>query len=107
MSSSLHLEKIAIDNAFAVPNLNVRYHKIDINKIRSSFPSFKDIELPKLNNSDVTMLAGVDLPKLHIHKDVRHISDEDPCADKTELGWVLLVGKKSSVHVQSNRLAST
>ena len=49
-------KKIAIDNAFVVPNLNVRYHKIDNNKIRSSFPSFKDIELPKLNNSDVTIL---------------------------------------------------
>ena len=94
VSSSLHLEKIAIDNAFAVPNLNVRYHKIDINKIRSNFPSFKDIKLPKLKNTDVTTLIGADFPKLHIHEDVRYISDEDPCAVKTELGWVLLGGKK-------------
>ena len=52
VSSSLHPEQIAIDNAFVVPNLNVRYHKIDINKIRSSFPSFKDIELQKLNKTE-------------------------------------------------------
>ena len=86
VSSSSHPEKISIDNAFVVPNLNVRYHKIDINKIRSSFPSFKDIELPKLNNTDVTILIGADFPKLHIHKDFKYISDEDPCAVKTELG---------------------
>ena len=36
VSSSSHLEEITIDNAFVVPNLNVRYHKIDINEIRSS-----------------------------------------------------------------------
>ena len=106
VSSSSHPEKISIDNAFVVPNLNVRYHIIDINKIRSSFPSFKDIELPKLNNTDVTILIGADFPKLHIHKDFKYISDEDPCAVKTELGWVLLGGKKSSVHVQSNRIST-
>ena len=99
VSSSLHPEKISVDNAFVVPNLNVRYHKIDINKIRSSFPSFKDIELPKLNNSDVTILIGADFPKLHIHKDFKYISEEDSYAVKTELAWVLLGGKKSSVHV--------
>ena len=44
VSSSSHPEKTSIGNAFVVPNLNVRYHKIDINKIRSSFPSFKDID---------------------------------------------------------------
>ena len=64
----MHPEKITIDNAFVVPNLSVRYYKIDINKIRSSFPSFKDIELPKLNNTDVTILIGADFPKLHIHE---------------------------------------
>ena len=49
MSSSSHPEKIATENANVVPNLNLRYHKIDINKIRPRFPSFKNIELPKLN----------------------------------------------------------
>ena len=101
VSSSSHPEKISIDNAFVVPNLNVRYHKIDINKIRSSFPSFKDIELPKLNNTDVIILIGADFPKLHIYKDFKYISDEDP-----ELGWVLLGEKKSSVHVQSNKIST-
>ena len=105
MSSISHPKKIVIDNAFVAPNLNVRY-KIDINKIRSSFPSFKDIELPKLNNTDVTILIGADFRKLHIHKDVRYISDEDLCTVKTELGWVLLGGKKSSIHIQSNRIST-
>ena len=76
--------------------MNVRYHKID-NKIRSSFPSFKDIELPKLNKTDVAILIGADFPKPHIHKDFRYISDKDPCTVKTELGWVLLGAKKSSL----------
>ena len=51
-------------------------------------------------------MIGADFPKLHIHKDVRYISDEDPCAVKTELGSVLLGGTKSSVHVQSNRIST-
>ena len=51
-------------------------------------------------------MIGADFPKLHIHKDVRYISDEDPCAVKTELGWVLLGRTKSSVHVQSNRIST-
>ena len=49
---------------------------------------------------------GADFPKLYIHKDFRYISDKGPCAVKTELGWVLLGGKKSSVHVQSNRIST-
>ena len=39
--SSLHPEKIVIDKAFVVPNLNVRYHNIDINKIKSRFVVLK------------------------------------------------------------------
>ena len=104
VSSSSHQEETFTDNAFVVPNLNVRYHKIDINKIRSSFSSFKDIELLKFNQTDVAILIGADFPKLHIHKDFRYISDEDTCTVKTDLGWVLLGGKKSSVHIQSNRI---
>ena len=106
VSSSSHPEKISLDNAFVVPNVNVRYHKIDINKITSSFPSFKDIESPKLNNPEVRILIGPDFSKLYIHKDFKYISDEDPCAVKTELGWVLLGGNKSSVHVQSNGIST-
>ena len=86
--------------------MNVIYHKVDINKIRSGIPSFRDIVLPKLKKTDATILIGADLPKLHIHKDFRYIFDEEPCAVKTELGWVLLGGKKSSVHVQSNRTST-
>ena len=51
-------------------------------------------------------MIGADFPKLHIHKGVRYISDEDPCAAKTELGWVLLGRKKSSVNVQSYRIST-
>ena len=51
-------------------------------------------------------MIGADFPKLHIHKDVRYISDEDPCAVKTELGWVLLGRTKPSVLVQSNRIST-
>ena len=65
-----------------------------------------DIELPKLNNTDVKILIGVDFPKLQIYEDVRYSSDEDPCAVKTKLAWLLLGGKKSSVHVQSNRIST-
>ena len=44
VSSSSHPEKVAIDNAFVVTNLNVRYHKIDIDQVFlvlkiSSYPS--------------------------------------------------------------------
>ena len=106
VSSSSHPEKMSIDNTFIIPNLNVRYHKIDINKTRSNFPNFKDIELPKLKSTDVTILIGADSLKLHIHKDFRYISDKEPCAVKTELGWVLLEGKKSSAHVQSDRISN-
>ena len=88
------------------PNLNFRYRKIDINKIRSGFPSFEVSELPKLNNTDATILIGADFPKLYIHKDFKYIFDEAPCAVKTGLGWVLLGGKKSSVHVLSNRIST-
>ena len=103
MSSSSHSEKISIGNTFIISNLNVRY-KIDINKTRSNFPNFKDIKLPKLKSTDVTILISADSLKLHI--DFRYISDEDPCAVKTELGWILLEGKKSSVHVQSDRISN-
>ena len=37
---------------------------------------------------------------------IRYISDADLCTVKIELSWVLLGGKKSSVHVQSNRIST-
>ena len=37
VSSSSHPEKVALDNAFVVPNLNVRYHKVNINKMKFSY----------------------------------------------------------------------
>ena len=54
----------------------------------------------------ILLLIGVDFRKLPIYKDFRYISDEDHCSVKTELGWVLLGGKKSSVDVQSNRIST-
>ena len=86
ISSNSHPEKIYIENAFVIPTLNVQYHKVDINKIKFSYPVFNDIELPQLNETDVTILVGTDFPRLHLHKDSRYISDQNPCAVKTELG---------------------
>lgn len=86
--------------------MNVRCHEIDINKIRSSFLSFKVIKLPKLNTTDVTILIATDFPKFHTHKDFRYTSDEDLCAVKTDLVLVLVEGKISSVHFQSNRTST-
>ena len=36
VSSSSHPEKVALDNAFVVPNLNVKYHKVNMNKMKFS-----------------------------------------------------------------------
>ena len=105
ISSNSHPEKIYIENAFVIPTLNVQYHKVDINKIKSSYPVFNDIELPQLNETDVTILIGADFLRLHLHKDSRYISDQNPCGVKTELGWVLL-GGKPSFNIRSNRIST-
>ena len=49
---------------------------------------------------------ATDFPKLHVHKDFRYTSDEDLCANKTDLVLVLVEGKTSSVHFQSNRIST-
>lgn len=106
ISSNTHPEKIYIENAFVVPNLNVKYNKVDIRKIKLNYPSFHDIELPQLNDADVTVLIGADCPRLHLQKDFRFISDKEPSAVKTELGWVLLGGKPSVNNIRSNRIST-
>ena len=97
VSSKDHPEKIDIKNAWAVPNLNIRHHSYNIKSLKETYTYLKDINLPNIEPTEVTLVIGADFPELVLHE--KHIADKsgEPYAIKTKLGWVLMGRSKSNL----------
>jgi len=106
ISSKCHPQKVQISNAFIVPTLDVKTENFNLNTIKQHYSHLSDIDLPKLNSGEVTVLIGTDHPYPHLQNDYRFKNHDLPCAVKTPLGWVLIGGKSKTMSVQSNLLES-
>ena len=87
-------EKINIDDAWVVENLNIPYDKITQKDIQN-YPHLANVNLPCLNNTDVTILIGSDYPDLLLHYEYRKGNNDEPIAIRTKLGWVLMGGRNN------------
>ena len=89
-----HPEKIDIKNAWVVPNLNIRHHSCNVESLKETYTYLKDINLPNIEPTDVTLVIGTDYSELVLHEN--HIAGKSgaPYAIKTKLGWVLMGGSK-------------
>ena len=88
VSSKDHPEKIDIKNAWPVPNLK---------SLKETCTYLKDINLPNIEPTDITLVIRADFPELVLHE--KHIAgkSEEPYAIKTKLGWVLMGESKSNL----------
>ena len=109
VSSKDHPEKIDIKNAWAVPNLNIRHHSYNVESLKETYTYLKDINLPNIEPTDVTLVIGADFPELVLHE--KHIAAKSgaPYAIKTKLGWVLMGGSKSNLKnaIESNNMSTS
>ena len=109
VSSKDHPEKIDIKNAWAVPNLNIRHHSYNVESLKETYTYLKDINLPNIEPTDVTLVIGADFPELVLHE--KHIAGKSgaPYAIKTKLGWVLMGGPKSNLKnvIESNNMSTS
>jgi len=97
-----------IESAWVVPNLTVSYHKINIKETQSKYKHLQNVNLPKLNPGDVTVLIGTDHSHLLVHHDFKIGEDHEPCAVETKLGWVLMGGRTSkSTSIKANLIETS
>jgi len=103
ISSNFNPELCLISNAWVIPHLNVNRKTYHIPTLKYTYPHLKEVDLPKLENSDVIVLIGTDCSKLLINREtISSNRDDEPLAIKTPLGWVLMGGKIKSNSISSN-----
>ena len=97
VSSKDHSEKIDIKNAWAVPKLNICHHSYNIKSLKETYTYLRDVSLPNIEPTDVTLVIGADSPELVLHE--KHIAGKsgEPYAIKTRLRWILMGGSKSNL----------
>ena len=100
VSSKDHPEKIDIKNAWPVPNLK---------SLKETCTYLKDINLPNIEPTDITLVIRADFPELVLHE--KHITGKsgEPYAIKTKLGWVLMSGSESNLKnaTESNNMSTS
>ena len=85
-SSKDHPKKIDIKIAWAVRNLNLRHHSYKVKSLKEIYTYLKDINLPNIEPTDVTLVIGANFPELVLHE--KHIAGKsgESYTIKTKLG---------------------
>ena len=78
---------LEIENVKVVDNLNVTTARA---KDLSKWPHLKDLEIPDVDDAQVTMLIGANVPEAQVHKEFRRGGSGEPYAVRTVLGWAML-----------------
>ena len=87
-------DPFTITNAWVDPNLGAKYRKYNPSSIKLSYTHLRDIPIPKLHPRGVTLIFGIDFPKLLLNKEYKEGKHFEPYAIKTYLVWVLMGGNK-------------
>ena len=71
----------------------------------SRWPHLKDLKIPDVDDNQVTMLIGANVPEAQVHEECRRGRSGEPYAVRTVLGWAVLgpvnVANSSSSQVVS------
>jgi len=78
---------VTIKNVKVVDNLNITATKAED---LSRWPHLKDIVIPEVDETQVTMLIGANVPETQVHEECRKGKAGEPYAVRTILGWVVL-----------------
>ena len=81
---------VAIENVKVVDNLNITTTKA---KDLSRWPNLKELKIPDVDDNQVMMLIGANVPEVQ-EEECRKGSSEKPYAVCTVLGWAVLPSGK-------------
>ena len=56
----------------------------------SKWPHLKDLEIPDVDDKQVTMLIGANVPEAQVYEEFRRGGSGEPYAVRTVLGWAVL-----------------
>ena len=76
-----------LENVKVVDNLNITTERA---KDLSKWPHLKDLEIPDVDDEQVTMLIGANVPEAQVHEEFRRGGSGEPYAVRTVLGWAVL-----------------
>lgn len=92
-------DKIEVKGIWSVKSLQISTRSAVSNQELSTFAHLSDIRIPEIDQSEVLLLIGTDMPVAHIPLEVRTGTDKDPYAIKTRLGWIV----RGPVNVKESR----
>ena len=78
---------VTIKNVKVEDNLNITATKA---KDLSRWPHLKNIVIPEVDETQVTMLIGANVPEAQVHEECRKGKAGEPYAVRTMLGWAVL-----------------
>ena len=78
---------LEIENVKVVDNLNITTARA---KDLSKWPHLKDLEILDVDDEQVTMLIGANVPEAQVHEECRIGGSGEPYAVRTVLGWAVL-----------------
>ena len=87
----------------------MRHHSYNVESLKETYTYLKDINLPNIEPTDVTLVIGADFPELVLHE--KHVAGKsgEPYAIKTKPGWVLMGGSMSNLKnaIESNNMSTS
>ena len=89
---------IQLPKVYALPNLPTLESSIASASDAIQWPHLKDLRLPRVDKSDVSILIGQDVPEALWPLELRKGEEGQPYATRTRLGWSLN-GPLDSEHV--------
>lgn len=107
MSSNHSPEKMKIENAWVIENLNLPSVKVSKEDIQNKWEHLKESSIEMLN-LNVSLIVGADMSHQHISLDLSSEDKNDQIGVSSKLSWVIMKGK-SIVHrtVSSNSIISS
>ncbi|XP_044170564.1 uncharacterized protein LOC122954581 [Acropora millepora] len=78
---------LTIENVKVIDNLTITTTRA---RDLSQWPHLKDLKIPDVEDNQVTMLIGANVPEAQVHEECRRGRSGEPYAVRTVLGWAVL-----------------
>ncbi|XP_055846083.1 uncharacterized protein LOC129912027 [Episyrphus balteatus] len=78
-----------LKNVYTVKGLELPVQSIDTSKLKEKYPHLRGLPLTDLVDAKPKILVGLDQAKFLLGHGQRHGKDDEPCALKTLLGWIV------------------
>ena len=91
-------EKIDVDHAWTVKEIPVSNENIPTQNLINRFPHLEGLHFPEVQEKEVTVLIGANIPQVFWTLEERRGSYKEPVAVRSPLGWTLIgpTGQRTS-----------